>query len=84
MIVSYCKMQCVSMFPILLQKFFCMGTLYHISVGFIVVYLVHWALRRPQVVSKQQRGLCFLYAYISKKFTIEFNLSINGVSRKAE
>ena len=36
---------------------------FHTSVGFLLVYLIWWAMRRPLLVNKQRRSALFLYTH---------------------
>ena len=35
----------------------------HTSVGFLLFYLIWWAMRRPLLVNNQRRSALFLYTY---------------------
>ena len=36
---------------------------FHTSVGFLLFYLIWWAMRRPLLVNNQRRSALFLYTY---------------------
>ena len=35
----------------------------HTSVGFLLFYLIWWAMRRPLLMNKQRRSALFVYKY---------------------